>query len=84
MRCEERDILPLAQEKLSAGDWEAIDAAFTGHTDPLFGAKAGDSVHQLFLRVLNLAPPPIGVGPASQTPRADSPDQRKPQRRNEP
>ncbi len=84
MRCEERDILPLAQEKLSAGDWEAIDAAFTGHTDPLFGAKAGDSVHQLFLRVLNLAPPPIGVGPVSQTPRADSPDRRKPQGRNEP
>jgi WD40 repeat protein len=51
-------------QHLTAGDWEAIDAAFTGHTDPLFREKAGDDVHKLFQRILNLAPPPIGVGPA--------------------
>ena len=27
--------------------------------------KAGDDVHKLFQRILNLAPPPIGVGPAA-------------------
>lgn len=64
MRCEEHDVLPLAQKHLTAGDWEAIDAAFGGHTDPLFRAKSGDDVHKLFQKVLNLAPPPIGVGPA--------------------
>ena len=64
MRCEEHEILPLAKQHLTAGDWEAIDAAFAGHTDPLFREKAGDDVHQLFQRILNLAPPPIGVGPA--------------------
>ena len=63
MRCEEHEILPLAQQHLTAGDWEAIDAAFTGHTDPLFREQAGDDVHKLFQRILNLAPPPIGVGP---------------------
>ena len=50
MRCEEHEILPLAQKHLTAGDWEAIDAAFTGHTDPLFREKAGDDVHKLFQR----------------------------------
>lgn len=64
MRCEENEILPLAKKHLTEGDWEAIDAAFTGHTDPLFREKAGDDVHELFQRVLTLAPPPIGVGPA--------------------
>lgn len=63
MRCEEHEVLPLARKYLTAGDWEAIDAAFTGHTDPLFREKAGDDVHKLFLKVLNLAPPPIGIGP---------------------
>jgi len=63
MRCEERDVLPLAQKCLTAGDWEAIDAAFNGHTDPLFREKAGEDVHKLFQKILNLAPPPIGVGP---------------------
>jgi hemerythrin-like domain-containing protein len=64
MRCEEREVLPMAQKHLTAGDWEAIDAAFRGHTDPLFREKEGDDVHKLFQRILNLAPPPIGVGPA--------------------
>ena len=64
MRCEERDVLPLAQKCLTAGDWEAIDAAFNGHADPLFREKAGEDVHKLFQKILNLAPPPIGVGPA--------------------
>jgi branched-chain amino acid transport system ATP-binding protein len=64
MRAEEKELLPLAQKHLTAGDWEAIDAAFTGHTDPLFGADAGAGYDALFRRIVNLAPPPIGVGPA--------------------
>ena len=63
MHAEEHEVLPLARKQLTAGDWEAIDAAFTGHTDPLFREKVGDDVHKLFQRILNLAPPPIGVGP---------------------
>jgi hemerythrin-like domain-containing protein len=63
MRAEEKEALPLAEKHLTAGDWEAIDAAFTDHSDPLFGADAGAAYDQLFRRIVNLAPPPIGVGP---------------------
>jgi hemerythrin-like domain-containing protein len=63
MRTEEKEVLPLAEKHLTAGDWEAIDAAFTDNSDPLFGAEAGQAYDQLFQRIVNLAPPPIGVGP---------------------
>src|SRR5208282_455580 len=64
MRAEEKELLPLAERYLDAGDWEAIDAAFLGHTDPMLGAPAGTGYEALFTRIVNLAPPPIGVGPA--------------------
>lgn len=63
MRKEERDVMPLAEEHLTPGDWEAIDAAFEGHTDPLFGVDQNAPWEQLFRRIVHLAPPPIGVGP---------------------
>jgi hemerythrin-like domain-containing protein len=63
MRTEEKEILPLAEKHLAAADWEAIDAAFLGHTDPLLGVAAGGGYEALFSRIANLAPPPIGVGP---------------------
>lgn len=63
MRCEEVDVLPRAEATLTPGDWEAVDAAFSGHTDPLLGAVPGMQWQQLFTRIVNLAPPPIGVGP---------------------
>ena len=63
MRAEEKEVLPLAEKHLTAGDWEAIDAAFTDNSDPLFGAGAEQAYDQLFQRIVNLAPPPIGVGP---------------------
>ena len=64
MRAEENQILPLAEKHLTAGDWEAVDAAFVGHTDPMLGAAVGAQYDALFSRIVNLAPPPIGVGPA--------------------
>jgi hemerythrin-like domain-containing protein len=66
MRAEEKEVLPLAEKYLSAGDWEAIDAAFLGHADPLLGAEAGAKYDALFTRIVNLAPPPIGLGPERQ------------------
>jgi hemerythrin-like domain-containing protein len=63
MRAEEDEVLPLAKMHLSPGDWEAIDAAFLGHVDPMFGADATHGYAALFTRIVNLAPPPIGVGP---------------------
>lgn len=63
MRVEETEILPLAEKHLSPEDWEAIDKAFLGHTDPLLVVEAGAKFQALFTRIVNLAPPPIGVGP---------------------
>ncbi len=62
MRAEENEVLPLAEKYLSVSDWEAIDAAFLGHTDPMLGAETGAKFDALFTRIVNLAPPPIGLG----------------------
>ena len=64
MRREEKEVLPLALQHLTAADWKEIDAAFAGHTDPLLGAAIGDEYRLLFRKIVSLAPPPIGVGPA--------------------
>jgi hemerythrin-like domain-containing protein len=63
MRTEECELLPLAEQHLLPDDWKDIDAAFTGHADPLLGAGTNDEYRALFRRIVNLAPPPIGVGP---------------------
>ncbi|MDE2358298.1 MAG: hemerythrin domain-containing protein [Betaproteobacteria bacterium] len=67
MRTEEETVIPMARERLTPEDWKEIDAAFTDHGDPLFGAKAEAEYDSLFRRIVNLAPPPIGVGPAPAT-----------------
>ena len=61
---EEKELLPLAEKYLTTGDWQAIDAAFSGNTDPLLGEAPTDDYRKLFRRIVNLAPPPIGHGPA--------------------
>lgn len=63
MEAEENEVLPLAKKHLTDEDWEIIDAAFLGHADPLVGVEAGAEYRGLFRRIVNLAPPPIGVGP---------------------
>ena len=64
MRTEEDRLIPLARKHLTAQDWKEIDAAFTGHSDPLFGATVKDEYEDLFRKIVNLAPRPVGVGPA--------------------
>jgi branched-chain amino acid transport system ATP-binding protein len=63
MRAEEDELLPLARAHLTADDWRAVDAGFATATDPLHGAGAAE-YDALFRRIVTLAPPPIGVGPA--------------------
>lgn len=65
MRKEEDLVLPIAETALTADDWKAIDAAFASNDDPLVGIEATRESRELFRRIVNLAPPPIGVGPAS-------------------
>jgi hemerythrin-like domain-containing protein len=63
MKTEEDEVIPLARKHLTADDWDAIDAAFLGHTDPMLGIEVGAGFTALFSRIVLLAPPPIGVGP---------------------
>ena len=64
MRAEEKEAMPLAEKYLSVADWEEIDAAFLDHSDPMLGADARNKFDRLFTRIVNLAPAPIGLGPA--------------------
>ncbi len=62
MRKEEVEVMPAAEQHLLPEDWAEIDAAFGSHGDPLFGADAETEFGTLFRRIVDLAPPPIGVG----------------------
>lgn len=64
MRCEETEVFPLAQAHLTAGDWAEIDEAFGANEDPLREVSTQYNFEDLFRRIVNLAPPPIGVGPS--------------------
>lgn len=64
MRVEEDQLIPLARTHLTVDDWKEIDEGFTGHADPLFGHQSTEHYDDLFRRVVNLAPAPIGLGPS--------------------
>ena len=63
MHKEESIAFPLAQRMLSASDWQAIDRAFEENRDPLAAERDSRDFEKLFDRIVNLAPPPIGLGP---------------------
>jgi hemerythrin-like domain-containing protein len=63
MSLEEKVVIPLAKKHLTPEDWIEIAEAFGEHGDPRFGAKPDHEFRDLFSRIVNLAPPPIGVGP---------------------
>ena len=62
MRQEEEVVLPLAERALMDDDWREIDAAFAGNADPLIAKDMEKDFERLFKRIVNIAPPPIGVG----------------------
>lgn len=61
MRCEEQELLPLAQRALRADDWAAIEAAFAGNQDPIADLR-GQDFQRLYTRIVSLAPAPVGLG----------------------
>jgi hemerythrin-like domain-containing protein len=61
MRKEEQQLLPLAERALTAEDWKAINEAFAANRDPVAGLQERD-FEQLFSRIANLAPAPVGLG----------------------
>lgn len=66
MALEENVVIPIAKQHLKTEDWAEIAAAFGQNGDPRFGAEPDQELRSLFSRIVNLAPPPIGVGPSSQ------------------
>lgn len=58
---EENEVLPLAQQSLTAEDWGAIETAFAGNQDPIADLREKD-FDRLYQRIVNLAPAPIGLG----------------------
>ena len=66
MRLEEHEILPLAQQHLSAADWAELDAAFDANRDPMTGKYPIDKIYdRLFTRIVMAAPEPVGLGNAN-------------------
>ena len=63
MQKEESVVFPLAQRILSTADWQAIDRAFEENRDPLAAQRDSWDFEKFFDRIVNLAPPPIGIGP---------------------
>jgi hemerythrin-like domain-containing protein len=63
MSKEEKEILPLAEKALQPDDWVQIDAAFKSNNDPLVGVDRQKEFRELFRRVVNLMPAPMGLGP---------------------
>lgn len=61
MRKEEQALLPMAEQRLTAEDWEAIAQAFAANADPVAGIAA-DDYKRLFQRIVELAPAPVGLG----------------------
>ena len=63
MTTEEKQVLPVALDKLTDQDWAELDAAFAHERDPLAGGERDPSYDRLFTRIVMKAPAPIGVGP---------------------
>jgi len=63
MALEEREILPLAERVLTEQDWAELDRAFLGNRDALAGAEPEEEYRQLFTRIVNRVPAPVGLGP---------------------
>ncbi|WBY03033.1 hemerythrin domain-containing protein [Ramlibacter tataouinensis] len=62
MQVEERQLLPVAFERLGRSEQAALDAAFEAARDPLAGGRREAAYDELFSRIVMHAPAPIGVG----------------------
>lgn len=65
MSLEEDVILPAAIKFLTPDDWAVIDPQFAANQDPLAGSEYKESFDKLFSLIVNIAPAPIGRGPAT-------------------
>jgi len=61
MRKEEEGVMPVARRVLSASDWAAISVEWDAHRDPLAGIDAEKEFERVLDRIVELAPPPLGI-----------------------
>jgi hemerythrin-like domain-containing protein len=61
MRTEEKELIPLAERTLVPEDWAIVDDGFAGNLDPIAGMQE-KNFRELFTRLVNLAPAPVGLG----------------------
>jgi hemerythrin-like domain-containing protein len=60
---EETVVIPEALKVLDEADWQALDAAFDDHCNPLTGKYQREPLYdRLFTRITMHAPAPIGLG----------------------
>lgn len=60
---EEEDLLlPLAERHLDAAAWQRVAEAFGANGDPRFRGDTRNRFDDMFSRIVNLAPAPIGLG----------------------
>ncbi len=57
MRLESGTVFPIARRVLTPSDWEGIDQAFHGHSDPFFGAGPHGRTGSLFSPLFGFTPP---------------------------
>jgi hemerythrin-like domain-containing protein len=62
MATEDDTILPAAKAHLDEQDWKELDAAFESNRDPMTGHPASEEYAELFRKIVNHAPAPIGLG----------------------
>lgn len=62
MRTEETLIMPVARQVLNDQDWREVDTAFLENRAELDQEGERYRYEQLFSLIVNIAPPPIGVG----------------------
>lgn len=62
---EEQDVLKAARECVPAGEMDQITAAFADNADPMFGTNQARRFRDLFSRIVQIAPAPMGTGPAA-------------------
>jgi len=61
LRKEEQEVMPIAQRVLGDTEWAELNAEWAAHHDPLAGIESGDEYERLLDRIVELAPPPLGI-----------------------
>ena len=63
MEREEKNLMPVALKALLPEDWVSLQRAFSENHDPLRHDAREAHFRHLFTHIVNITPPPMGVGP---------------------